>query len=88
MSDYKPEYEYDPSGDTGAGVAAPGAPNTSAMPSEPQYIEETGRWTFTDAEGVSFEYDDSLKAWFPMVKETKLQSSLRPHGLILFSFGV
>lgn len=76
MSDYNPEYEYDPSGDTGSGAAVPatgaaevaGAPaHTSAMPSEPQYIEETGRWTFTDAEGVSFEYDENLKAWFPMV---------------------
>lgn len=76
MSDYQPEYEYDPS-DTGAGAAAPGAPNTSAIPSEPQYIEETGRWTFTDAEGVSFEYDENLKAWFPMVKKRKnLPSSL------------
>lgn len=32
-----------------------------------QFIEETGRWTYTDAEGISFEYDENLKAWFPMV---------------------
>ncbi|KFH72077.1 hypothetical protein MVEG_02370 [Podila verticillata NRRL 6337] len=80
MSDYKPEYEYDPSGDTGAGVAAPGAPNTSAMPSEPQYIEETGRWTFTDAEGISFEYDENLKAWFPMYNEQLLQAQQSAYG--------
>lgn len=35
-----------------------------------QYIEETGRWTYTDAEGISFEYDENLKAWFPMVRHT------------------
>ncbi|KAF9335531.1 hypothetical protein BG006_011302 [Podila minutissima] len=89
MSDYDPEYEYDPNGDTGSGAAVPatgaaevaGAPaHTSAMPSEPQYIEETGRWTFTDAEGVSFEYDENLKAWFPMYNEQLLQAQQSAYG--------
>lgn len=43
----------------------------SGMPQVEQqnmrFIEETGRWTYTDAEGISFEYDENLKAWFPMV---------------------
>ncbi|KAF9365846.1 hypothetical protein BGX34_007934, partial [Mortierella sp. NVP85] len=46
------------------------APGASGAPQVAQqnmhFIEETGRWTYTDADGVSFEYDENLKAWFPM----------------------
>ncbi|KAF8975256.1 hypothetical protein BGZ46_009300, partial [Entomortierella lignicola] len=45
-----------------------------------QYIEETGRWTYTDAEGVSFEYDENLKAWFPMFNEQLIQAQQSAYG--------
>ncbi|KAG0059908.1 hypothetical protein BGZ89_012711 [Linnemannia elongata] len=44
------------------------------------YIEETGRWTYTDAEGVSFEYDENLKAWFPMFNEHLIQAQQSAYG--------
>ncbi|KAF9919620.1 hypothetical protein FBU30_010731 [Linnemannia zychae] len=44
------------------------------------YIEETGRWTYTDAEGVSFEYDENLKAWFPMFNEQLIQAQQSAYG--------
>lgn len=47
------------------------------------YIEETGRWTYTDAEGVSFEYDENLKAWFPMVSALPpLPKKNQPRGKV------
>ncbi|KAG0002950.1 hypothetical protein BGZ80_003503 [Entomortierella chlamydospora] len=45
-----------------------------------QFIEETGRWTYTDAEGVSFEYDENLKAWFPMFNEQLIQAQQSAYG--------
>ncbi|KAF9124155.1 hypothetical protein BGW39_008411 [Mortierella sp. 14UC] len=44
------------------------------------FIEETGRWTYTDAEGVSFEYDENLKAWFPMFNEQLIQAQQSAYG--------
>ncbi|KAF8931658.1 hypothetical protein BGZ47_011738 [Haplosporangium gracile] len=44
------------------------------------YIEETGRWTYTDAEGISFEYDENLKAWFPMFNEQLIQAQQSAYG--------
>ncbi|KAG0282548.1 hypothetical protein BGZ96_000366 [Linnemannia gamsii] len=44
------------------------------------YIEETGRWTYTDAEGISFEYDENLKAWFPMFNEQLIQAQQSIYG--------
>ncbi|KAF9438037.1 hypothetical protein BGZ76_010086 [Entomortierella beljakovae] len=45
-----------------------------------QYIEETGRWTYTDADGVAFEYDQTLKAWFPMFNEQLIQEQQSAYG--------
>ncbi|KAF9423608.1 hypothetical protein BGZ94_008247 [Podila epigama] len=92
MSAHKVEYEYEPDeqenvstvqvdSTAAAAVGTTGMPaNMSSMLSEPQYIEETGRWTFTDAEGVSFEYDENLKAWFPMYNEQLLQAQQSAYG--------
>ncbi|KAK3807943.1 MAG: hypothetical protein J3R72DRAFT_99007 [Linnemannia gamsii] len=44
------------------------------------YIEETGRWTYTDNEGISFEYDENLKAWFPMFNEQLIQAQQSAYG--------
>ena len=48
-------------------TAAAGGGGPQVAQQNMHYIEVTGRWTYTDAEGVSFEYDENLKAWFPMV---------------------
>ncbi|KAF8938601.1 hypothetical protein EDD21DRAFT_380503 [Dissophora ornata] len=45
-----------------------------------QFIEETGRWTYTDEEGVSFEYDENMKAWFPMFNEELIQAQQSAYG--------
>jgi len=58
--------------------SAPGAPQVAQQ--NMHFIEETGRWTYTDADGVSFEYDENLKAWFPMVRfssQAKIQSRVK-----------
>lgn len=64
---------------TGARAESTGATGRSGPQVAQQnmhYIEETGRWTYTDAEGISFEYDENLKAWFPMVSALLLPSCL------------
>ncbi|CAO3564985.1 unnamed protein product [Mortierella alpina] len=55
-----------------------GAPSVAQQ--NMHYIEETGRWTYTDAEGVSFEYDENLKAWFPMFDEQLVQAQQSAYG--------
>ncbi|KAG0324923.1 hypothetical protein BGZ99_001282 [Dissophora globulifera] len=61
-----------------AGPAAGTAPQVAQQ--NMQYIEETGRWTYTDNEGVSFEYDENLKAWFPMFNEQLIQAQQSAYG--------
>ena len=41
----------------------------SEFSSDPRmhFIEETGKWTYTDDDGVPYEYDEEQGAWFPMV---------------------
>ncbi|KAF9101821.1 hypothetical protein BGX29_005238 [Mortierella sp. GBA35] len=63
---------------TGAGAVAEGGPQI--VQQNMHYIEETGRWTYTDAEGVSFEYDENLKAWFPMFNEQLIQAQQSAYG--------
>ena len=29
--------------------------------------EQTGKWSYVGEEGVSYEYDENVGAWFPMV---------------------
>ncbi|KAF9570523.1 hypothetical protein EC968_001745 [Mortierella alpina] len=55
-----------------------GAPSVAQQ--NMHFIEETGRWTYTDAEGVSFEYDENLKAWFPMFDEQLIQAQQSAYG--------
>lgn len=63
----------------GAGGGAPQVPQQNM-----HFIEETGRWTYTDADGISFEYDENLKAWFPMVRfPSKAKAQARVEGLEL-----
>ncbi|KAI7821864.1 hypothetical protein BC939DRAFT_454716 [Gamsiella multidivaricata] len=65
-------------------TAAATAANSSGAPQvaqqNMQYVEETGRWTYTDDEGVSFEYDENLKAWFPMFNEQLIQAQQSAYG--------
>ncbi|KAF9585220.1 hypothetical protein BGW38_003361 [Lunasporangiospora selenospora] len=49
-------------------------------PQNMQFIEETGRWTYMDSEGVSFEYDENMKAWFPMFNENLMQAQQSAYG--------
>ncbi|KAJ3054450.1 hypothetical protein HK097_001792 [Rhizophlyctis rosea] len=35
-----------------------------------QYIEETGKYVSTDADGISYEWDAEKNAWFPMYDES------------------
>ncbi len=70
MSEPEREQEFDTTAEamdthTAAGERS-GAPSVAQQ--NMHFIEETGRWTYADAEGVSFEYDENLKAWFPMVR--------------------
>ncbi|KAF9166084.1 hypothetical protein DFQ26_008754 [Actinomortierella ambigua] len=44
------------------------------------YVEETAKWTYTDQDGVSFEYDEQLKAWFPMYDEQLIQAQQSAYG--------
>ncbi|KAG0230196.1 hypothetical protein BGW42_001115 [Actinomortierella wolfii] len=44
------------------------------------YVEETGKWTYTDQDGISFEYDEQLKAWFPMYNEQLIQAQQSAYG--------
>lgn len=30
--------------------------------------EETGKWSYVGDDGISYEYDEKLAAWFPMVR--------------------
>ncbi|GJJ78511.1 HIV Tat-specific factor 1 [Entomortierella parvispora] len=58
--------------------AGSGAPQVEQQ--NMRFIEETGRWTYTDAEGISFEYDENLKAWFPMFNEQLIQAQQSAYG--------
>ncbi|KAF9933785.1 hypothetical protein BGZ65_004002 [Modicella reniformis] len=58
----------------------PGITEPQVAQQNMQYIEETGRWAYTDAEGVSFEYDENLKAWFPMFNEQLIQAQQSAYG--------
>lgn len=31
------------------------------------FDDQLGKYTYTDSEGISFEWDDEKNAWFPMV---------------------
>ncbi|KAG0272559.1 hypothetical protein BGZ95_011686 [Linnemannia exigua] len=70
--------------DANAPAAAAGEEGGGSGPQVAQqnmhYIEETGRWTYTDAEGISFEYDENLKAWFPMFNEQLIQAQQSAYG--------
>ncbi|KAG0043461.1 hypothetical protein BGZ83_011391 [Gryganskiella cystojenkinii] len=61
-----------------AAGTGPGAPQVEQP--NMHFIEETGRWTYTDAEGISFEYDENLKAWFPMFNEQLIQAQQSAYG--------
>ncbi|KAG9063561.1 hypothetical protein KI688_004446 [Linnemannia hyalina] len=61
-------------------AAAAGGRGPQVAQQNMHYIEETGRWTYTDAEGVSFEYDENLKAWFPMFNEHLIQAQQSAYG--------
>ena len=55
---------------TGKEFKNPDFPKPSAFADDPrvQYIEETGKYVFTNPDdGVDFEYDENMSAWFPMV---------------------
>ncbi|CAO3590139.1 unnamed protein product [Absidia cylindrospora] len=46
--------------------------------------EQTGKWSFTGDDGVAYEYDDNLSAWFPMFNENliaKQQSAYAVEGV-------
>ncbi|KAF9179586.1 hypothetical protein BGZ51_009849 [Haplosporangium sp. Z 767] len=72
------------SSDAGAAMEGAGASAVAGAPTmaqqNMQYVEETGRWTYMDAEGVSFEYDENLKAWFPMFNEQLIQAQQSAYG--------
>ncbi|ORX93255.1 hypothetical protein K493DRAFT_262613 [Basidiobolus meristosporus CBS 931.73] len=38
------------------------------------YVPETGKWTYTSDEGISYEYDETQHAWFPMWNENLVNS--------------
>ncbi|KAK9766649.1 hypothetical protein K7432_004135 [Basidiobolus ranarum] len=58
------------------------AMSASGQPQVPQnfsdsrmiYVQETGKWTYTDDEGISYEYDETQHAWFPMWNESLVNS--------------
>lgn len=43
--------------------------NQSDFASDPRMKlnEQTGKWSYVGEDGVSYEYDDNVGAWFPMV---------------------
>jgi HIV Tat-specific factor 1 len=45
------------------------APKKPDFASDPRMTknEQTGKWSFTADDGVEYEYDENLSAWFPMV---------------------
>ncbi|KAI9304259.1 hypothetical protein BJ944DRAFT_163904 [Cunninghamella echinulata] len=46
--------------------------------------EQTGKWSFTGEDGVAYEYDEKLNAWFPMFDEdliAKQQSAYAVEGV-------
>ncbi|KAF9288603.1 hypothetical protein BGZ68_010903 [Mortierella alpina] len=82
MSASEREHEFEATAEamdphTAAGEGS-GAPSVAQQ--NMHFIEETGRWTYTDAEGVSFEYDENLKAWFPMFDEQLIQAQQSAYG--------
>ncbi|KAG0242101.1 hypothetical protein B0O80DRAFT_425904 [Mortierella sp. GBAus27b] len=85
------EHEQDPVAKHSVGPEVEESPDLNSAPDTakgaPQvaqqnmhFIEETGRWTYTDDEGVSFEYDENLKAWFPMFNEQLIQAQQSAYG--------
>lgn len=40
--------------------AKPSAPNGQPV----DFMSESGKWTFRDADGTAFEFDESQKAWY------------------------
>ncbi|CAG8458555.1 6495_t:CDS:10 [Paraglomus occultum] len=48
----------------------------SEFSSDPRmhFIEETGKWTYTDDDGVPYEYDEAQGAWFPMFNEQLIEA--------------
>ncbi|KAI8341045.1 hypothetical protein BC941DRAFT_415701 [Chlamydoabsidia padenii] len=61
-------------------------PKKPAFASDPQMTlnEQTGKWSFTADDGVEYEYDDNLSAWFPMYNEdliAKQQSAYAVEGV-------
>lgn len=49
------------------------APKKPDFASDPRMTknEQTGKWSFTADDGVEYEYDENLSAWFPMVSRSK-----------------
>lgn len=43
--------------------------NKTDFASDPRMTlnEQTGKWSYVGEEGVSYEYDENVGAWFPMV---------------------
>ncbi|ORZ27874.1 hypothetical protein BCR41DRAFT_299494 [Lobosporangium transversale] len=74
----------DPANESATAIGVGGGANMSGAPQVAQqnmhFIEETGRWTYTDAEGISYEYDENLKAWFPMFNEQLVQAQQSAYG--------
>lgn len=55
--------------------------NKTDFASDPRMTlnEQTGKWSYVGEEGVSYEYDENVGAWFPMVSFISAKSK---HALI------
>ncbi|KAJ1919596.1 hypothetical protein H4219_001844 [Mycoemilia scoparia] len=65
------------SGISGNAIESPDFPDPGSFDSDPRVhlIEETGAYVFTNPkDGIQFEYDKSLSAWFPMWNEELVET--------------
>ncbi|KAJ1673130.1 hypothetical protein EV182_005825, partial [Spiromyces aspiralis] len=61
----------------------PDFPKYSEFDKDPrvQYLEETGKYVFTNPDdGIEYEYDEGLCAWFPMWNETLVEAQQSVYG--------